>query len=222
MCFTEVNGTTSELRSISELRPAEYHILPKWWCYTQIKPPKWDHTLISPVGILLLKFHCIHAPYVCYYHLCILSLASLGILALLKFDWLIYDMTGVWVLQEEDRGPISTDLWEAGSLPKHQRTTWSVLWRTGVNPWLADRMFWKRYARYFVWILSLSLSQSCRMTHLHSWSVTSCFQIEDYICGPGNDLPLVLVASAGEGKSSIMAKIADVSTTRAVEEMVPG
>ena len=46
--------------------------------------------------------------------------------------------------------------------------------------------------------------------------------MDDYICGPGNNVPLLILGGAGIGKSSIMAKAADVYTTKAMEDQIPG
>ena len=40
--------------------------------------------------------------------------------------------------------------------------------------------------------------------------------------GIGNDVPLMLVGGAGTGKSSIMARVADETSTRARQGKIPG
>ena len=47
-------------------------------------------------------------------------------------------------------------------------------------------------------------------------------QIDCYICGDGCDVPLLLLGGAGSGKSSIMAKIADMAALKALENKIPG
>ena len=47
-------------------------------------------------------------------------------------------------------------------------------------------------------------------------------QITDYILGIGNDVPLILNGGAGSGKSSLMAKVADVASTMAMQNKIKG
>ena len=48
------------------------------------------------------------------------------------------------------------------------------------------------------------------------------FQIDAYIKGIGNDVPLMLIGGAGSGKSSLMAKAADTACTAAINKKIPG
>ena len=48
------------------------------------------------------------------------------------------------------------------------------------------------------------------------------FQIQNYITGIGNDVPLLLLGGPGSGKSSVMAKAADVAATAAMQGKIPG
>ena len=44
----------------------------------------------------------------------------------------------------------------------------------------------------------------------------------DYITGVGCDVPFLLIGNAGCGKSSIIAKIADMTVTKAINGAIPG
>ena len=47
-------------------------------------------------------------------------------------------------------------------------------------------------------------------------------QIDNYICGSlGSDVPFLLVAGAGSGKSSVLAKAADMASTKALYAAIP-
>ena len=47
-------------------------------------------------------------------------------------------------------------------------------------------------------------------------------QIREYLEGVGTDVPLILEGGAGSGKSSLVAKVADVATTAALQGKIPG
>ena len=49
-----------------------------------------------------------------------------------------------------------------------------------------------------------------------------CEQIDGYVCGThGSDVPFLLVAGAGAGKSSVLAKAADSACTKALYGTIP-
>ena len=48
------------------------------------------------------------------------------------------------------------------------------------------------------------------------------FQVEDYIDGVGQDVPLLVLGGAGCGKSSVMAKIVDDTVNKAHHHKIPG
>ena len=48
------------------------------------------------------------------------------------------------------------------------------------------------------------------------------FQVRDYVTGLGTDVPLLLLGDAGCGKSSVMAKVAEVATQMAALRKIPG
>ncbi|ELU16709.1 hypothetical protein CAPTEDRAFT_199172 [Capitella teleta] len=47
-------------------------------------------------------------------------------------------------------------------------------------------------------------------------------EIMEYICSEANSVPFLLVGNAGSGKSSIIAKIAEITATRATLKKIPG
>ncbi|CAH1785090.1 unnamed protein product [Owenia fusiformis] len=47
-------------------------------------------------------------------------------------------------------------------------------------------------------------------------------KVNNYICGPGIDKPLLLIGGAGTGKSSIMARLADTTYQKSVTKSIPG
>ncbi|CAH1785089.1 unnamed protein product [Owenia fusiformis] len=47
-------------------------------------------------------------------------------------------------------------------------------------------------------------------------------RVDNYICGPGIDKPLLMVGAAGTGKSSIMARLADTTSHKAATGAIPG
>ena len=61
---------------------------------------------------------------------------------------------------------------------------------------------------------------------LHGVSLTevsdAVVQILSYVSGEGGDVPFLLLGRAGSGKSSIMAKIADMVVTKAMQGAIPG
>ena len=62
--------------------------------------------------------------------------------------------------------------------------------------------------------IHVATSPTCKYLHL--------FQIDEYICGPENTVPLVVVGGPGTGKSSIMAKLADDTVARTRHGDIPG
>ena len=48
------------------------------------------------------------------------------------------------------------------------------------------------------------------------------FQIQKHIDEVGNDKPFLLLGGAGSGKSSLMAKVADVTNERVLQGRIPG
>lgn len=47
-------------------------------------------------------------------------------------------------------------------------------------------------------------------------------QIKDYVVGMSSSAPVLLLGGPGTGKSSIMAKVAEVSVTKAATREIPG
>ncbi|CAH1783141.1 unnamed protein product, partial [Owenia fusiformis] len=47
-------------------------------------------------------------------------------------------------------------------------------------------------------------------------------KVDEHICGPGVDKPLLLIGGAGSGKSSVMSRLADVTSQKAASKQIPG
>lgn len=55
----------------------------------------------------------------------------------------------------------------------------------------------------------------------HEYIYTSLFQISTYISGDAKDVPLLVLGGPGSGKSSILAKVADITEQDAFEKKLP-